>query len=165
LPRHGWRDLRAGLLALAVTMPLVLAVNEVVMILATIFGQPPDQLGHEMLRKMQEAPTLGVKAALVLSAVVVAPVLEEITFRGLVQTLLLRVLGAQWRWLVVIAGAGLFALIHVPVLPSWHPLAALAMLALVLGWLYERTGSLVACIVLHAGFNGVNTGLALLTAK
>ena len=49
-----------------------------------------------------------------------------------------------------------FALAHYDQMPAPIPIF---VLALVLGWLYEVTGSLVASAVLHTLFNGFNTTL------
>src|SRR5262249_25135121 len=54
--------------------------------------------------------------------------------------------------------SALFALVHVGVWPS--PVARL-FLALGLGWLKNRTGSLVGPMVLHGLFNGVSCVLLL----
>jgi membrane protease YdiL (CAAX protease family) len=41
-------------------------------------------------------------------------------------------------------------------------LPGLLVLAVVLGWLYERWGSLLPCVLVHALFNSGNCALALL---
>jgi membrane protease YdiL (CAAX protease family) len=55
-------------------------------------------------------------------------------------------------WLAIFATSVLFALVH----PMWMaPL--IFLLALCLGYVYERTGNLWACIALHAIFNTTST--------
>jgi membrane protease YdiL (CAAX protease family) len=54
----------------------------------------------------------------------------------------------------------LFAAMHAAVWPSPIPLF---LLSLVLGLLYQRTGSLIAPITLHAVFNGISTVLIFVT--
>ena len=76
-------------------------------------------------------------------AVVIAPVTEEIVFRGLI----LRGLLGRWRpAAAVLFSAGLFALVHFN--PVQAPVALL--LGLLTGWLYVRTRSLGLCILAHA---------------
>lgn len=88
---------------------------------------------------------------LVLVAVVLAPVAEEIVFRGV----LLNALVARWGIRVAIVGSSLaFSVVHL----SLVAIPAVFLFALVLGWLFVRTRSLVVCIVAHALFNGL--GLA-----
>jgi membrane protease YdiL (CAAX protease family) len=105
--------------------------------------------------------------------VVIAPVAEEFIFRGMLYpfvkqfrwpalTRLVRHLGwpelawflrqRAWRLLAWLGISFLFALIH------WDAVAfaPLFLLALILTWLYERSGSLLAPITAHALFNAVN---------
>ena len=56
---------------------------------------------------------------------------------------------------VVAAAAAVFALVHAEVV-SWHALPGLFVLGVVLGWVFERTGSLLPCVLIHAGFNALN---------
>jgi membrane protease YdiL (CAAX protease family) len=147
------------LLALPGSFVLVAGVSNVMMILAAMAGDPQDAVGHVMLTVMQEAsgPEL---LALVLLAVVVAPVTEELLYRGLLQTVLLRALGRRRRWLVIVAASLPFAVIHLSAVTAWM-LPSLFVFGLVLGWLYERTGSLWPPILVHAGFNAANVALAM----
>jgi len=43
---------------------------------------------------------------------------------------------------------------------AWQVLPSLFVLAVVLGWLYERTGSLLPSVLVHMGFNAINIALA-----
>lgn len=72
-----------------------------------------------------------------------APVAEEIVFRGAILKSLL-----QWNkrhWLGISVSALLFALVHGN--PAQMPHAFLV--GLLLGWMYYRTGSLVPCVAYH----------------
>jgi Type II CAAX prenyl endopeptidase Rce1-like len=89
--------------------------------------------------------------------IVVAPLLEEIVFRGGIQEPLLRRLSpsrgaAPWVVNVVtaIAFAAAHALTHLSFVSVLTVLPALAI-----GWLYQRTRRLAPCIALHAFFNAV----------
>jgi membrane protease YdiL (CAAX protease family) len=66
------------------------------------------------------------------------------------------------RGQAVLGTSVLFAMVHAGVWPS--PVALL-VLALGLGWLKERTGSLVGPMIVHSLFNGVNCGIILLGPK
>jgi membrane protease YdiL (CAAX protease family) len=89
-----------------------------------------------------------VVAAMWLSAVLVAPVAEELFFRGIVQTLLLNVL--RRRWPAILVASFVFAMVH---FPQPQAMPALAVLGVLLGLAYERTGSLLPAIAVHAVFN------------
>ena len=73
-----------------------------------------------------------------------APVAEEVVFRGAVLHTLL-----QWqphrRWAMIALSALLFALAHLNPAQLLHPFA----IGLLLGWMYERTGSILPGIVYH----------------
>ena len=95
-----------------------------------------------------EARSLGVTLVLWCSAVVVAPMAEEVFFRGLVQTVLVNVL--HCRWTAIAVASILFAAVH---LSQPQAIPALIALAVVMGYAYERTGSLLPSMLIHGLFN------------
>ncbi len=90
----------------------------------------------------------------VIMVVVVAPITEELFFRGLVFGALSRIMPA---WAAIGVSALIFAAVHLQLLQS----IALFLLGAVLAFLVHRTGRLGPAIIAHAAFNGV-TVLALL---
>ena len=104
---------------------------------------------HILLTAIQEL-TWGWKTAGAVSAIVLAPLAEEIFFRGLVQSMLRRHLAS--RWASILITSLLFALMHYK---SPQTVAALFVLGVVLGYNYERTGRLYPVILIHAAFNAV----------
>ena len=85
-------------------------------------------------------------APLLFFATIVAPISEEVMFRGL----LFRVLRDKGGFfMAAIISSLLFTLLHDSV-ASWGPLMVLGML---LAWVYHRSGSLLASIALHFAFN------------
>ena len=94
------------------------------------------------------------KFVLVILVVVGAPIVEEIVYRGSVQTQLVTVVG---RWSGVFITAALFALIHLS--PVEFP--ALFAFAVLLGLIRQWSGTLGAPIITHMAFNA--TGLLLVT--
>ncbi|MEO5986650.1 MAG: type II CAAX endopeptidase family protein [Candidatus Limnocylindria bacterium] len=91
----------------------------------------------------------------IVAIVILAPVAEEVFFRGIVFNAWLRERGRRWAF---IGSAVLFAVIHVSVVA----LVPILLLGLALAWIYARTGSLLAPIVMHATVNGISVALALL---
>ena len=91
----------------------------------------------------------------VLAIVVLAPIAEEVFFRGVVFNAWLREGGRRFAF---IGSALLFAVIHVSLL-SLLPIFALGLM---LAWIYDRTGTLLAPIAMHATVNGISVALALL---
>lgn len=75
-----------------------------------------------------------------------APVLEEMLFRGII----LRSFLQQYsKWAAIVGSATLFGFAHMNI----YQYVAALITGLFLGWLYERTRSLLPCIALHAGYN------------
>lgn len=89
-----------------------------------------------------------VVAGLWIGAVAVAPIAEEFFFRGLLQTFLIGI--ARNRWVAIGLTAVVFGVVH---LSQPHTVVALTAFGVLLGYAYERTGSLVAPIMIHAVFN------------
>ena len=84
----------------------------------------------------------------ILRIVIIAPIVEEVIFRGLIMSGFSR----NYRPAVaVILSALLFALFH---LNPWQFAAAFS-LGIVLGWIRIRTGSVLACIAGHATHNAL----------
>ena len=79
--------------------------------------------------------------------VVEAPLVEELVFRGLI---LRGLLARQGVRRAIVLQAILFAALH---LNPWQFVPAF-FIGLFLGWLFLKTGSLGACILFHAAWNG-----------
>lgn len=96
------------------------------------------------------AGTLGVLAVCVLTTVV-APVCEELLFRGFVFGSL-----RNWRgpWPAAVITGILFGLVHGLSAPAVD-LLPLAFLGFLLCVVYYRTGSLYPCILMHAANNAI----------
>ena len=79
----------------------------------------------------------------------IVPVTEELLFRGFLQSALRRWVG---RTMSVVVSAAFFAAAHIDL----YSLLPLFVLGLALGYVYARSRSIVAPIVLHAAFNGTS---------
>ena len=97
------------------------------------------------LLKTVHGPTILLFAVL---ACIVAPVVEELTFRGFAFNALLRYMPLP---LAALIASLLFGAAH----GSWTALAPLAGAGLVLAAVYYRTGALSASMIAHAGFNAI----------
>lgn len=86
--------------------------------------------------------------------VIIAPIFEEIFFRGFVY----RVLKKTWSlWFGSIVSAALFALFHF----EFQSFIPIFILGILLNYNYERTGSLWTSIAFHMLNNGVAFGMEL----
>ena len=116
---------------------------------------------HIRCRCEQTGTTSGLILHL-LAGAVVAPIAEEIVFRGVAVTAWSRTNGA---WVAIVRAAILFAGAHVLLVggQSFGDAASLAIVgaaarlpvALALGWIYLRQGTIWSAIGLHATFNAV----------
>jgi membrane protease YdiL (CAAX protease family) len=126
-----------------VAIPLVLAI----MILSIRVFQPTP---HAIEQLISRSPTWGNFMLATVSAAVIAPLQEELLFRGILMPWLRRLLGARWA---IALSALIFAALHSDAWPAPLPLF---VLALFLGYLAHHTNSLVGPITMHAAFNSVS---------
>lgn len=78
-----------------------------------------------------------------LSICILAPLVEELVFRGAILRALLQ--GMNSHWVAIVISALLFALVHMN--PAQMPHAF--CLGLLLGWMYYRTHSIIPGIMVH----------------
>jgi len=104
---------------------------------------------------MSQYSNLPLRISVIAVAVMVAPVLEEMLFRGLFQTMLRSFLPGPW--LCIAASSALFAIVHGN--PSHWP--ALFVLAMCMGYSYEKSGSLLRPIFIHSLFNAATIAAAM----
>ena len=162
---HGCGIVRAvwiGALALLLFWPVVnCAAIGVGFVSELLTGEAPDLIAHKTLAQLVNSP---VNIWLVLTTVLVlvaAPLYEEVLYRGIVQHALVGA-GVR-RWPAILATSVVFAFVHAGAVSSVHALAALFVLSIGFGWIYERTGRLSASITMHAAFNLANLLLAWLS--
>jgi len=143
--RHWPWDLARAVLALLAVLPACVAALKLTEML-----MPPQWIRqHAILRLVPGLDPVWL-GPLLLCTVVLAPLAEELFFRGLVQSYLRRILGGAWAG--VLGTSAMFALAH------WQQVQAVPamfVLAVFLGYNYERTGRLTAPILIHALFNAV----------
>ena len=153
LPHWAGRDpARAVLTGLGVGIAAWVGGSIVAALIATVL----ESLGFDVTPQAAEEAINTIEPWLVVIPIVVlAPIAEEIFFRGIVFNALLREAGPRWAFL---GSATLFAIVHASVV-AFVPIL---LLGLVLAWIYRRTQSLLAAIVVHATFNGLSVLLALL---
>ncbi|MGB0774210.1 MAG: lysostaphin resistance A-like protein [Akkermansiaceae bacterium] len=112
--------------------------------LKSTFGE--DAQNQEIVRIFQEADAVIIRVLLGFMAIIVAPLAEEIVFRGYFYPIIKRCGGAT---LAIILTSLMFAAVHTNV-PALLPLFFLAVL---FALAYEITGTLWAPILIHAAFN------------
>jgi membrane protease YdiL (CAAX protease family) len=97
------------------------------------------------------------------AAATVGPLCEELAFRGFVQPILVRSLGAAPG---IVLTALPFALLHGPEYAwSWRHVLLIATAGCSFGWIRYRTGSTAAAAVMHAAYNSTFFAAMLISGK
>lgn len=153
------RDFAAAFVNLLTVWPLVMAAMIATIFLVEFFTSQKYQMErHQELNLIVEHPQLPLRILIIVVAVILAPVLEELLFRGLFQTTIrslfeiksgLRHVPSSRIWLAIVISSFLFTLMHAN--PGHWP--ALFMLGIGMGYAYEKSGSLLQPIFIHALFN------------
>jgi uncharacterized protein len=147
----GLRDnLKAAVWGLLAALPAVYFIHSLCLMLMGASAEP-----QPLLQFLAENSNTRDKILLILTAVIVAPIAEELIFRGYIFGVLRRYTG---RWWAMAISALVFASIHAHI-PS---LAGLFTLAVALTLVYEGAGSLWAPIAMHSLFNAITVVFTLL---
>ena len=139
---------------------LYIALAIAVGVAAPLLGAQLTQLLAHGQTVSQDIQQLGAntplawRIPLVLVVVSLGPMVEELLFRGVLLSTLLKRWGAGWAALI---SSLMFALVHLPGLQwQWFELPDLLLLALLLAWLRLRSGSIWPGVLAH----GINNLLA-----
>jgi membrane protease YdiL (CAAX protease family) len=142
---------RAILAGLALAIPAWIGAT----LIAALIALALEALGVKMEPQLvDQVVERGDPTALLIGFVLVAPIAEELFFRGVVFNAWERERGTS---VAVYGSALLFAVIHGPIL--FAPVLALGIL---LAQVYRVTRSLPTTMAIHAGFNAISLTLALL---
>lgn len=151
------RAVIVGIAALLVVWPVLQMVAFVGSRIATLVtGEVPDPQAHDMLQMLRDQPRDVWFFTSVALVTTVGPIKEEVMYRALLQGALRQVDLGPWPAILVVSV--LFTGMHAPVMPL-HALPALFLLSIGFGWAYERTGRLLAPIVMHILFNIANIAI------
>ena len=105
-----------------------------------------EQLGIEMDENTQQIFSSLMKEPWGYVAVgILAPLAEEVVFRGAILRTLLGIMSKKNHWVAIMISAAIFGAVHCNQAQFINAL----LMGLLLGWMYYRTGSLVPGILLH----------------
>jgi len=144
---RGVKDsIRVGFVSYVTMFPwlviLLLVISEVA---RTLGFQPPLEPIHRLLF-LEQRP--GVLLLTILLTCIIGPVAEELFFRGVVYA---AIRSRTSRLIAMLLSGGLFAVTHTNLM-GFLPIAVLGCL---LAYLYERTGSLAASMIVHMFHNSL----------
>lgn len=150
---HLRSDISLGLMTWVISYPLVLFFsNLLTLILEDWLGFAlNDQIAVSQIRNVRDDPILF--ALIAIGVIVIVPILEELLFRGFLQSSLLNIFS---RFQSITLTSAIFALFHFSLsqgINNINILGNLFLLSLFLGYLKERQGNLYSSITLHVAFN------------
>jgi membrane protease YdiL (CAAX protease family) len=146
------RELRfAAEVFLAAYLPTAVLKLIIVLISVSIIGEPPKS--HPFLEMLDAGVSISMIATILIMAVFVAPIVEELQFRVIV---LGGIAQLGWPKLALFGSSILFAFAH-----GFPDSIALIPLAIGLGYTYLRRRSYVTVMLVHFLFNAFNMVLAL----
>ena len=134
------QDVGLGIAAYVMTAWMLIVAILVNTRIVEFFGQKPDQ--HDLVRIIAERPDPAVLFVIGLSATLGAAFFEELFFRGMLYNVLRRHLGGVAG---ALAAGFLFSIAH----GIWAQVLGLWFLGMVMTWLYDRTGRLIASMTFH----------------
>ena len=141
----GWNAFKKGILYGIAAIPPVLVISMCSNAACEALGFEPHQ--QEVFNLLaDDSVSLSIRLFLIASAVLIAPLVEELLFRGILFTVLLKTRPFIFAALL---SSAYFAVVHLHG-PSFLPLLALSV-AFSAG--YAATGSLITPITMHMLFN------------
>lgn len=154
--RDRFQEIARGMLFWFIAFPVTaIVVQSIEFVLSFVVEVPTvDQVAVHSLKSTLDRPAVFVAYAL--AVITAVPVVEEMLFRGFVQSWLRGHVGV---WKAIVGTSLLFAGLHFSFsqgLTNIPLLAALCILSILLGVLYERFAALWAPMALHSTFNAIS---------
>lgn len=145
-----------GMMTFVISYPLVISLGQLIrLVMFGLFGIPEvDQVSVQALRETLDEPILW--AVMTLCVVAIVPVMEEMLFRGYLQSWLRERMGPKQAIAIT---SVTFAGFHYSYQQGWSNLEflfSLFILSTFLGLIFEKKRSLWAPIGLHMTFNALN---------
>jgi membrane protease YdiL (CAAX protease family) len=152
-----------GLAALAVVvfLPVGMGVSGMIGALLTKLSTVVEQAKPELqvsVQALQATVTLRERLGFAFVVIVLAPVMEEIIFRGILYPAIKQAGRPQAAlWVTAV----LFGMVHFNLLNF----VSLTLFGVLLVWVYEHTNRLIACIFAHSLFNAANFTFLILLGR
>jgi membrane protease YdiL (CAAX protease family) len=143
------KDIVFAFAYLFAVIPVVYAALRLTFLIGKlIFGSDFEIEPHEQIEMIHDYTQPAIQMAILIGGALVTPFFEEVLFRGLIQTTI-RSYNIR-PWLAIAITSVIFTLLH----PSGLQ-PAVFVLGMLLGYAYEKSGSLFRPMFIHALFNGM----------
>ncbi len=141
-----WKEVFFAWGAYSAIMPVFAIVLMIILAIANFmhYEPPPHPLVNVFLEEEQRGKPLIVYS--IILATVIGPIFEEIFFRGFCYNIIKRKFGVRWA---MVGSSAFFALIHENSFAFWP----IFVLGLILCYVYEKRGNLLAPMTLHVTHN------------
>jgi membrane protease YdiL (CAAX protease family) len=166
------KDFFAAFVNLLAVWPLIVSAMVITIYFGELFwGREYEMQQHQQLKLIAEHSQLMSRILIVVVAVIIVPLLEEMLFRGLFQTTIRSYIEAfrslitspnkpekerttdrNGAWLAIVISSLLFTMTHSNA-GHWP---ALFVLGVCMGYSYEKSGSLFRPIFIHSFFNAIS---------
>lgn len=137
-------NVKQGVKRYLITLPLIILAGYVVNLVFSYYGITPEM--QDVVQWVLDEKSSLVLACLMFFGIIIAPIIEEILFRGFLLSALKKSLGGRYATIV---SAAIFAAVHIDVFAFLQ----IFILGLLLGHLYEKTKTLAASIIVHITHN------------
>ncbi len=155
-----WRDIRLGLINYLSILPVVFFITVLVAFIGrVIIGEDFQMPNHSLIKMLDNGTPIWLSIFAIILATMVAPIVEELLFRGIFQNYIFSLTNKSWFSIFITSA--LFAMVHGFSL-KYHWLSLFA-LSCCMGYAYIKSGSLFRSMVVHATFNLVSVASALVT--
>ena len=169
---HLREQLHVGFFAALLLIPVTMVINALVSIFVTPYS-------HPVIESLLAEASVSTLIYTVITVVIAAPLVEEFVFRGVILTYLQRVFSGRWGGDTILYchnsaqpkttivatdmfqkhGANLltsllFAALHIGQGAAYIPLF---ILSFGIGYVCNRTGSILPCVLIHMVLNGIST--------
>lgn len=158
------QDIGMGILAWLISFPFIIAIGQLFDFILYLFFhlETYEQVAVRYLKKSIYSSSQLIPALLMI--ILAAPIIEELLFRGCLQSYLKRYIKKS---LAIVLSSLCFSAFHFSFsqgIGNISLLFSLFVFALFLGFIYERQGSLFASISLHMTLNIVSVARILLSS-
>ncbi len=135
-----------GIKLYLLTLPLIVLTGFIINLISSYYGVTPDM--QDVAQWVLEEKSFFILTSLIVFGIIIAPVIEEIIFRGFLQTTLKNSFGGRYAMVI---SAALFAGVHMDLFAFLQ----IFILGMLLGYLYEKTQTLAASIIVHVLHNSL----------
>ena len=143
-------DLWAALVNLLSIYPVIWAVVVLTMFAGQLIRPDFQMQPHKELETLIAHSQLSLRTLIFVTTILLIPICEEVIFRGLLQTVIRSYV--KRPWLSIALASVIFTAAHYD--PTHWP--ALFVLSMCIGYSYEKSGSILRPICIHALFNAVS---------